>query len=259
MTPEISAKEKGVTRFALSPTTILICISAVAAVSIHFFVVNQFGIFRDELYYIACSDHLAFGYVDQPPFSILLLKGVRIALGDSLFALRLLPILAGGLFILLTAQMAKELGGNKFARILAALAAFAALGNYFSFHTYSMNFLDILFWQVLILLLIRIVKTGDQKLWIVFGLVAGLGLQNKISILFLLFGMGVGLILTSHRKHFRSRYFWMGAGLAALIFLPYLVWNAVHDWPTLEFIHNARTFKMASVTPLSFFLGQFLH
>lgn len=232
---------------------------ALANLIFHLMAIKGYGIFRDELYYIACSDHLAFGYVDQPPLSIFILKGVRLLLGDSLIALRILPVLAGTVFVYLTGWIARELGGKKFAMVLAAISAFSVIGNMFNFNYYSMNYLDLLFWQFCIIIVIRIIKTQNPKYWLLFGLAAGLGLQNKISVLFICFGLAAGFLMTRERKQFRSKYLWMGAGIAALICLPYIIWNWAHDWATLEFIHNARTFKMSEVTPLGFFMGQLLY
>lgn len=232
---------------------------ALASVVLHLFALRGYGYFRDELYYIACSDHLAFGYVDQPPFSIFLLKGIRLIFGDSLVAIRMLPVLGGAMVIFMTGKLAKELGGRGFGVILAAIAAFAPIGNLFEFNYYSMNFLDHLFWLSCFFLLVRIIKTENPKIWILFGIIAGLGLQNKISILFLLFGMGVGLLFTSQRRQLKYWQFWAGMGITLLLFLPYVIWNAVHGWPTLEFIHNAREYKMSAVSPVGFFIGQLLH
>ena len=141
---------------------------------LHLIAIEGFGYFRDEFYYISCSDHLSFGYVDQPPLSILILKLIRLTLGDSLVALRLLPVLSAALFVFLTGLMARELGGKKFAVALASAAAAAAVGNFFLFNIYSMNFLDLLFWQACFLIIIRLIKTNDPKYWLIFGLVAGL-------------------------------------------------------------------------------------
>ena len=137
----------------------LIGIIALINVVLHLIAIKGFGYFRDELYYIACSDHLAFGYVDQPPLSILLLRIVRWLLGDSRFALRLLPALSSGCFVFLAGWIARELGGKRFAVLLTSVAAFAPIGNFFIFHIYSMNFLDLLFWQACILIIIRFSST----------------------------------------------------------------------------------------------------
>ncbi|NIM11321.1 MAG: hypothetical protein GTO45_04960 [Candidatus Aminicenantes bacterium] len=237
----------------------VIGIFSALAVLLHLIAIEGFGYFRDEFYYISCSDHLDFGYVDQPPLSILLLKLIRLVLGDSLIAIRILPVLAAGLFVFLTGVIARELGGKKFALLLASVAAFAPIGNFFLYNVYSMNFLDHLFWLACIFILLRIIKTGDPKYWLLFGLTAGLGLQNKISVLFLCFGIVVGLVLTKERKHFRSKYLWLGAATAGLLFLPYVLWNMAHGWPHLEFIHNAKAYKMVATSPVEFLKGQILY
>ncbi|MGE5343640.1 MAG: ArnT family glycosyltransferase [Candidatus Omnitrophota bacterium] len=224
---------------------------------LHLIAIKGYGYFRDEFYYLSCSDHLDFGYVDQPPLSIIILKGIRLLFGDSLVAIRILPALGASLFVFLTGWMTRELGGKKFAVALASAAAFAPLGNFFLFSFYSMNFIDYLFWSALILIVIRIIKTGNPKYWLLFGLISGLGLQNKISVLFLGFGMAAGLLLSGERKHIRSIYLWIGAGIAVLLFLPYVIWNVTHDWATLEFMSNAEKYKNVHQSPLEFLIGQF--
>ncbi len=236
--------------------TVLIAFFVIIA---HVLVIRQYGYFRDELYYIACSDHPDFGYVDQPPFSLFLLKVVRLIGGDSLIAIRLLPALGAGLFVFMGGLFAFRLGGKSFAMTLAALAAAAPIGNFIVLHFYSMNFLDILFWQALILILIEIVRKPDPRLWILFGFMAGVGLMNKISVLFPLFGMMVGLVMTKQRFELKRASFWAGMGIAGVIFLPYIIWNIANGMPTLEFMNNARTYKMTSVNPLEFFQGQILY
>lgn len=232
---------------------------AVLNLILHLVAIENYNYFRDELYYFACSDHLAFGYVDHPPLAMLLLKIIRFFFGDSLIAIRIVPVLGGAALVVLTGLMARELGGKRFAMLLAAAAAFAPLGNFFLFHIYSMNFLDTLFWQACILIIIRIIKTKDPKYWLLFGLTAGLGLQNKISVLFLCFGLGVGILLTKERKHLKSKYLWMGAAIAGLLFLPYILWNMSHGRPTLEFMHNAGTYKITHLSPLEFLKEQIIH
>lgn len=223
---------------------------------LHLVAIEGFGYFRDELYYISCSEHLDWGYVDQPPLSILLLKIIRFILGDSRVAIRLLPVLGSGLFVFGTGVLAKELGGKKFALILAAVTSMAPIGNFFLYSIYSMNFLDHLFWLALIFIVLRIIKTNEPKYWISFGIVAGLGLQNKISILFLCFGIAAGILLTEQRKHLKHKQLWLGAAIAGGLFLPYILWNLAHGWPTLEFMHNAKAFKMTAVSPIDFLLEQ---
>jgi hypothetical protein len=255
----LSTKDKPFSKSFWTSDTVIMTVMPILYFVLLLVVIRRFGYFRDELYYIACSDHPAFGYVDHPPLAMLLLKFVRMILGDSLLALRLLPALSGAAFVYLTGRIARELGGNRFAILLATTAAMAPIGNLFLFHIYSMNFLDLLFWQALILIVIRIIKTGNPRYWLLFGLVAGLGLQNKISILILCFGIVAGLLLTPFRKYLAGKHLWLGGVTAGLLFLPYILWNMSNDWAHLEFIRNARAFKMAAVSPLEFLKGQILY
>jgi hypothetical protein len=226
-------------------------------VALHIPFFNNYGYFRDELYYIACSNHLAWGYVDQPPLSLFILACVRFLFGDSLIAIRFITAVAGAVTVYLTGLTAREIGGGKFAVFLAALAAFAApvyLGN--AGRYFSMNAFDILFWALTIWLFVRIVKGGPGWLWILFGVSAGLGMLNKYSIGFLLFGLFVGMLLTPERKHLWGKWFWLGAAVGGLIFLPHVVWEVHNGFPTLEFMHNATTLKNTPTPPLEFFHGQ---
>ena len=243
----------------LSADWLVILPAVLTAVVVHILCIQNFGIFRDELYYLACADHPAFGYVDQPPLSIWLLKLITLVFGSSVAAIRILPVLASGAWIYMTGKLAREFGGGRFAMLLASVAALVTLGNMVIFHFYSMNFLDMIFWQILFFILIRLLKTQDTRYWLWFGLTAGLASLNKISILFFGFGLVAGLLMTKNRMHLKSGHFWAGLGIAFVIFLPYIVWNALHDWAMLTFIHNAKTCKMASVSPAGFLIGQILY
>jgi len=210
---------------------------------LHLVTYKGFGFFSDEFYYIACSDHLAFGYVDHPPLSVLLLRVDRWLFGDSLFSIRLLPALAGGLTVVLTGLLSRRLGAGRFGQLLAQLCVLVApiylMGN----HIFTMNCFDLLFWLGVCYLLVLIFDGGNPKLWVVFGLIVGLGLENKITLLFLGFGLAVGLLLTGQRRQFLSGWIWLGVVVAGLIFLPYVLWQIPNGWPTLEFMENARLYK----------------
>ncbi|MFQ5868826.1 MAG: ArnT family glycosyltransferase [Candidatus Zixiibacteriota bacterium] len=217
-----------------------------------------YGIFRDEFYYLACADHLAFGYVDHPPLSILLLAINRFILGDSLLAIRLLPAVAGAVVVLLTGLIVREMGGKRFAQALGAVSIII-VGHYLGSHNiFSMNAFDHLFWTLAFYILVRIINSGNPKLWLWFGIVAGLGLQNKISVLFLGFGLFVALLLTPHRRHLVSKSLWIAGLVAFVIFLPHIVWQISNGWPTLEFMSNAQKYKIADFTFSGFLLAQIL-
>ncbi len=241
-------------RWPVDVGTIVLFSIVTTKLLIHLYASRNYGYFIDELYYIACSDHLDWGYVDQPPMVALITKIARSLLGDSLQAIRFFSALAGAAKVLLAAMIARELGGNRFAQILAALAVLVAPGFLAIDNLLSMNSFEALIWTACAYVLIRIVKTGNQRLWIWFGLLAGIGLENKHSMLIWGAAISAGLLLTPQRRWFRTRWIWIAGLLAFLIFLPNLVWNYQHHFPFLELQANIRrSGRNVELTPLSFF------
>jgi hypothetical protein len=224
------------------------------ALLVHLYAGLHYGYFRDELYYIACSKHLAWGYVDQPPLIALVVYLVRMVLGSSLFAIRLLPSFAAAAEVLLTALIAREFGGDRFAQMLAGLGVLVASGILGVDAFLSMNAFEPLFWMGCAWLTIRILKTGNERLWIWFGVLAGVGLQNKYSMLLFGAGIVVGLVLTAERRLLASPWPWIGFAIALVIFLPNLLWNIQHHFPFLELQANIRrSGRDVALSPLAFF------
>lgn len=227
--------------------------------AVHFIinVSGGYGIFRDELYYVACSENLAAGYVDQPPLSIFILAVNRLMFGDSIFALRLLPAVFGAATVFLAGAMARELGGKRFAQGLACLAAITAPIYLAMNSVYSMNAFEILSWALASYVVIRLLKTDSPRYWLYLGVVFGLGLLNKISMGWFAFGIFLGFLLTPQMSWFKTKWPWLSAAMTLALFLPYIVWNIMNDFAALEFIRGA-TEKYASQTPVTFLLGQLL-
>jgi len=213
------------------------------------------GIFIDEAYYLACADHPALGYIDHPPFSVLVLAGVRALLGDSLPALRLLPALAGGGTVLLAGLLARRLGAGSWGAGMAGLAAGATPVLLVLFGFYSMNALSVLFWNGIFLLLVTLEQRDEPRLWLAVGALAGLGMQNKHTLVLLFLGLGLGMLATRARRHLASPWLWAGAALAALIVVPNLLWQAQHDWASVEFYRQADQLKNNPTSALAV-LGQ---
>jgi len=225
---------------------------AVAVLLFHLAFLRGYGVFRDELYYVACGRRPAWGYVDHPPLVGWIAWFVAQVVGESHLALRVVAALAMAATVWLAGRIAAELGGGAFAQALAGLATglapvALALGS-----TYSMNAFDLLFWALIAKVLVRVLASGNERLWLAFGALAGLGLLNKISVLYLGFGLAGGLVLARRWDVFRSRSFWASGLVAFLIFLPHLLWQQAHGWPTLEFMANARRDKMAPLSPAGF-------
>ena len=228
---------------------------AAIAFAVQFLVAPGYGIFRDELYYISCAKRLAWGYVDQPPLSIALLALQRLVLPDTVLTLKLLPALAGAATVYLIGALAARLGGRAWAQAAAALAALCAPVYLALFGFFSMNAFDALLWTLAFWLIVRSIDTGGARWWAWLGVVLGLGLLNKISVLWLGVGLAAALLLTAQRRALRTPGPWLAATLAGLFALPHLIWQQAHGWPTLEFMSNAARFKNVEM-PLSVFLGQ---
>ena len=225
---------------------------AFASLILHLIFIGQYDYFRDEFYYIACGQHLAWGYVDHPPL-IGVISGIAVTIfGKSLFGIRILSVLAGASVVFLSGLVCRELGGKRFSMALTSTAVALAPINLFLYHILSMNSFDHLFWALAILIFLKIIKNGQPKLWILLGIILGLGLLNKVSVLFLGFGLFIGLLATEHRRMFLDKWLWLTAGIAGLMFLPHIIWQIANSWPTLEFMHYAATYKNVDMSPLEF-------
>lgn len=227
-----------------------------AKLLLHFLTNGHYGYFRDELYYLACGDHLAWGYADQPPLIAVVARASRMLLGDSLFALRFFAAVAGALTVFVAGLLAREFGGTRFAIALTALAVIIA-PVYLYLHTIlTMNAFEPLCWTLGAYLVVLIIKQERPRLWLLFGLVTGLGLLNKHSTLFFGASIVAGLLFTSARKYFLSKWLWLGGLLAFIIFLPNILWEMRHDWATVEVLRSAAVHQNLPVSPVEFFTGQ---
>ena len=233
-------------------------IVAAIIVAIHAVCLTRYGWFRDELYYLSCARRLAWGYVDQPPLSIAVLALVRAVGGESLGLLRVVAVMVGAGAAMVTALIARELGGRRFAQVLAALAFGLAPISLSVAHFYSMNVFDVLLWALATLLALRAFDRGTRGAWLALGIVLGLGLLNKWSVMWLGAGLALALVLAPQRRQLATLGPWLGASVAALLFAPHVLWEVGHGWPTLEFMHNARTHKMLVLEPVKFVLDQML-
>ena len=226
---------------------------------LHLLTANRYGIFRDELYYIACSRHLDWGYVDMPPFIPAVTWLFTALFGSSLFVIRLIPAIAGCGAIALTGYQAFQFGGRRYATALSALAMAVSAVFVINGHLLGTNDFEALFWMGCASIVIRIIQTGNQKLWLWFGGLAGLGLMNKYSMA--VFGLGIvlGLLLTPERKAFARPWIWIAGALALLIFLPNLLWNVHRDWPFVQLMHNIHASgRDVELNPVQFLLQQTL-
>ncbi len=230
---------------------------ALTGVAVHLATNGSYGYFRDELYYLACGEHLDWGYVDHAPLIALVARLVRALLGDSLHALRLLPALAAGCTILLTGLIARELGGGRFATFLACVSVLIA-PIYLGIDTIlTMNAFEPLFWMGCAWVLLLAINRDRPQLLVWLGVLAGAGLENKHSMLFFGAALAAGLLMSRERRLLLNRWMWIASAIALLLFLPNLIWQARHDWATLVDLRSSRS-KNVQLSALAFLGRQVL-
>jgi hypothetical protein len=211
---------------------------------------GRYGFLQDELYFIEAGRHLAFGYVDQPPLAPLLTR-VTDVLGVSPTAIRIAPALAGGAVVVMAARFAALFGGGRTSRILAALATACAPLVFALAHLGITEPIDLLAWTAVLLAVATALLRDRPRWWLGAGVAAGLGLEDNNVMLLLLIGLAGGLLLSSRRSVLRTRWPWLGAGLAAVIWAPNVIWQATHGWPQLAMasaLHQDNTSPTQYVT-----------
>lgn len=229
---------------------------------LHLLTAGNYGLFIDELYFLAAGQNLAWGYVDMPPLTAFLSWLAPLFFGNSTAGIHVIPALLGAGLVIITGWLVAELGGKVFAQALAGVCVISA-GIFLTAYSYlSMNAVEPLLWVGCAALLARMIRTGNTRLWIGFGILAGIGLMNKNTML--MFGAAVlaGLLLTQTRKLMFNRWFVIGGVIALLIFMPNLVWMVQHNFPMLELLRNIReSGRNVTLNPLQFLLDEiiFLH
>ncbi|TME24571.1 MAG: glycosyltransferase family 39 protein, partial [Chloroflexi bacterium] len=197
---------------------------------------NRYGWHGDELYFLAASRHLDFGYVDFPPLVPLIAGADQALAPGSLVALRLAAALGGVAVLVLTALIARELGGGTRAQAWAALALLLSpvfLGANGLFHTATF---DQLVWVAALLAFARLLRTGERRLWLVLGLIVGIGFETKLTVAALPVAIFIGLLVSNRRSMLLSPWPWIGAAITALVFVPNLAWQATHDGISFEYV-----------------------
>src|SRR5215469_18351577 len=232
---------------------------ALAKLLLHIYFNNRYGYFRDEFDYMSCGDHLQWGYVDQPPLIPFLLHISRALFGDSLRAIRFIPAVTSSLLVVQAAATARRLGGRRYSLLLTAICVALAPQYLSNGGLYGTNMLEPNLWLGCAQFVILAIQRNDPRYWIGFGIVAGLGMEEKYTIAVFGLGIVVGLLLTEQRRAFRNKWIWLGGLAAFLVFLPNLLWNVHYDWPFVQLIHNIRAEgRDIQLSPLQYFLQQCL-
>jgi hypothetical protein len=232
------------TIFGFSSVILVIVLGAVLKAALHILTGARYGFFADELYTIALSKHLAFGYVDLPPLVPLLAVLSRMLFGESLTAWHILPALAGAVTLVFVCLIAKEFGGGLFAVGLSALGFLIApvwliVDSYFAYDAF-----DQLVLAGFLYVLVRFIRSGNPKLWILMGALAGIACLTKMTLLYVGPGFLVALLLSKYRKDLLTPWPWLGAALCLVLLSPYLLWQIANGWPTLKYWINYGTFRL---------------
>ncbi len=239
----------------LAPAVLIIAFISFLA---HVLLSNSYGYFRDELYVLAMSQHPAFGYVDVPPLVPWITLLPRLLTGNALWAIHVISALICAGTIILTGLMARLLGGKGWVQGLAALGSATALVLLAGGSTYTYDVFDTFWWTLCATILIVLLRDEQPRGWLAFGVVAGLGLLTKETILFWGFALVVGLLLTPQRRLLFTRWTLFGGLIAFVLFSPYLIWNAESGWATFQYWANYSQNHSASGTPLAFLINQIL-
>jgi len=210
-----------------------IAVIAAAAFGLEMAVSARYGYHRDELYFLSAGQHLAFGYVDQPPLTPLLARITSAATGDTLVGLRVLPALALAALVVLTAAMSRLLGAGRTGQILAALATATCAEYLGAMHLMTTTTPDMVFWGVTALLVMRLLASQDPRWWVAIGGCIGVASEAKWNIGFLAGALVAGFAATSSRRLLASRWLLLGAIIAAALAAPDVIWQAAHGWPNL--------------------------
>ncbi len=218
-----------------------IALIAAFAVAVEIAVSARYGYVRDELYFLSAGQHLAFGYVDQPPLTPLLARIAAALTGNTLVGLRILPALALAALVVMTAVMSRRLGAGRTGQLLAALAAATCAEYLGAMHELTTTTPDLVFWAVTLLLVMQLLASQDRRWWVAIGGCAGVASEAKWNIGFLVAALAAGFVFTDARRLLRSRYLLIGGLIAAVLAAPDVVWQAMHGWPGLDVFRALQT------------------
>jgi len=212
---------------------VLAWVIAAGFVALELAVSGRYGFMQDELYFIEAGRHLAFGYVDQPPLTPLADR-ITSVLGVTPTAVRVIPALAGGAAVVVAARFAALFGAGRLGRVLAALLTACTPVLLSSDHLGNTTPLDLLTWPVVGLCVAVALLRDRPRWWLGGGVAAGIGLENDNLMLLLLICLALGILLSKYRPVLRTPWPWLGAGIAAVLWAPNVVWQATHGWPQLS-------------------------
>jgi hypothetical protein len=235
---------------------ILFAIAATVAL-LHLFTNSRYGFHRDELQFLSDARHLDWGFVPYPPFTPFIERVGLDLFGLSMVGLRLFSVLAQTAVVILTGLMAREVGGGRLAQFTAMLAVAFSPVPLFQGTEFQYSSFDLLWWVLTAYFSLRLLRTQNPRWWLAIGAAIGVGLETKYTICFIAAGLLLGLLVSPSRNLLWNRWFVSGVGLALLIFLPNLIWQARHGFITLHFLQYIHTRDVRWGRSKDFWLKQF--
>lgn len=237
---------------------ILLLSIAVAFALFHILTNGRYGFHRDELQFLSDARHLDWGFVAYPPFTPFVERIAMDLFGLSLVGLRLFSVIAQAVVIFVSGLIARDLGGNRWAQCATAVSVALSAVPVFEATEFQYTSFSMLWWVLICWFTIRLLQSENPRWWLAIGAAIGLGLMTKYSIVFFIAGLLGGMLLTSARRYFATRWFWAGVAVALLIFLPNFVWLIRHHFISYEFLQHIHARDVGEGRAEGFWKYQFL-
>ncbi len=237
---------------------LIVLLLAAINVLVHLLVFENLEFHRDELLYFSLGQNPDFGYMTVPPMISWLATILQTIFGYSLFAVKFFPAVLSGVMVLISSALAKELGGKRYAQILAAIAIIVMPATLRTFHLFQPVHLDLFFWTVILYYVVRYLNEGKDRFLIVVGALSGLAMLNKYLVALLIGCLLLSVFFSGKRNIFAKKSFYVGLLIGILIFLPNALWQIFHDYPLIGHMNALEENQLANVDRLSFLSDQLL-
>jgi hypothetical protein len=231
---------------------------ALTRIILHALTNNNYGFHRDELAFLDDSRYLAWGYVAYPPLTPFIGRIALELFGPSTVGARLFSGLAQGAALVTTGLIARELGGKRWAVILAGVAVWIAPVSFIQGALFQYVSFDYLWWVLAAYCMIRLLKSENPRWWLGIGALIGLGMMTKYTMAFFVIGIVAAVLITPARKYLKSRWLWGGVGMALLVFLPNLIWQIQHNFISLQQLSAIHVHDVSIGRADNYLLDQFL-
>lgn len=225
--------------------------------SLHLFTFNNYELHRDEMLYFNQGDHPSFGNVSVPPFIGWVAFLVKTLFGYSVFGIRCIPMLLGCLSVMVMAITVKDFGGRRMALMLSCTAFVLSPGFLIFDSLFTVNVFEQFFWLGIACLFIKMMDTGNPKLWMWIGVTGGFAFLNKYLVIYLFTAFLIVLLFTPQRKLFLNKYFVYGCLAGLLIISPNIYWQYTHGWPVFLHISELEKSQLANMTLQHFLIDLF--